>query len=166
MDAVSPQVRLFAVVALLAGVAVAGGMLFLSRAQAGAAEIVVRPPVAAPKAADAPAPRNPVVAENGLPRVVAAKLRRHRVVVVAVYARGAALDVVARDEAEAGAGDAGVGFAAVNVADRRLARALAERAQVLAAPSVLVFGKDGQVRARLDGFGDRQLVAELAESAR
>jgi hypothetical protein len=146
-------------------------MLFLSRARADAAEIPLPPPAAVkPKPAAAreakPKPRNPAVAANGLPRVIAAQLARHEVVVAAVFAGGAALDRLARDEAEAGAGDAGAGFAAVNVADERVALALAEKTKLLAAPAVLAFGKDGEVLGRLDGFADRQLVAELAESSR
>ena len=168
---VSPQVKLFALVALLAGLAAAGGMLFLSRAQSEAAAavplpapVVTRPAPAAPK--PAAKPRNPVVAENGLPRSLVAQLRRHEVVVAAVYAGGAPIDTLARDEARAGASDVHAGFAALDVSDKRIALALAERAETLTAPAVLVFGRDGEVKARLDGFADRMLVAQLVSSAR
>ena len=171
---VSPQIRVFALVGVLAALALAGGMFFLSRTTADAADVPVPPPAVSkpePAVAAKPTPkpkvvRPSVIAANGLPTVIARQLGKHDVVVAALYAGGAAVDRMARDEARAGAGDANVGFAAVDVSDRRIALALAERVNALSAPAVVVFGKDGEVEARLDGFADRVLVAELADSAR
>jgi hypothetical protein len=136
-----------------------------ARAKAGKARPVVKasakPAVRAMKAK----PKPTLVAPNGLPTVIADQLARHKIVVASVYAGGAAVDRLALDEARAGAGDARVGFAAVDVSNKRIAAALAKKADVLTAPAVLVFGKDGQVKARLNGFADRLLVAELAASA-
>jgi hypothetical protein len=175
---VSPQIRLFAIVGVLGALALAGGMFFLSRSAAAADEPLPAPVAAKPKPAPAAAPapaakpkpkakpaRPSVIAPNGLPRVIATQLRKHRVVVAALFAGGAAVDTLARDEARAGAADANVGFAAVDVSNRKVALALAERVDALAAPAVLVFAKDTDVVARLDGFADRVLVAELAAAA-
>jgi hypothetical protein len=177
---VSPQIRVFALVGVLAALALAGGMFFLSRSATAADEplpvpVAAKPkpaataepkPVAKPKPKAKPARRPGVIAPNGLPRVIATQLAKHRVVVAALYAGGATVDTLARDEARAGADDANVGFAAVDVSNRRVALALAERASALEAPAVLVFTKDTEVVARLDGFADRVLVAELAAAAK
>jgi type IV secretory pathway VirB10-like protein len=111
-----------------------------------------------------PTPR--VIAANGLPMAVATELAQHGVVVVALYAGGAAVDQMARDEAQAGASDAGVGFAAVDVADERALDALTRKVEIVDAPAVLVFGRDGNAEARFDGFADRLIVAQLASSVR
>ena len=165
---VSLPVKLFALVALVAALALAGGMFFLSRtpAEAAAQTPLPRPAAARPAPKAAKPARDPVLAENGLPRTIAAQLARHAVVVVALYAGGATVDTLARDEARAGAADAHVGFAAVDVSRRRVALALAERTGTLTVPAVLVFARDGEVEGRLDGFADRVLVAQLASSAR
>jgi hypothetical protein len=121
---------------------------------------------AAPKPkAKAKAKRKPrVVAANGLPMAVATQLAKHGVVVVALYAGGADLDEMARDEAQAGASDARVGFAAVNAADKRAIEALTRKVEVLEAPAVFVLGRNGGLLARFDGFADRLMVAQLASS--
>lgn len=193
---VSPRIRLFALIGVLAALALGGGMFFMSRtpgdataAQQVPAPAIVNPnPVAAapkqpaqptkavakrkaaPKPAAKPkakAKRKPrVVAPNGLPMTVATQLAKHGVVVVALYAGGAALDQIARDEAEAGAGDARVGFAAVDTADKRAIEALTRKLEVLEAPAVFVLGRNGHLLARFDGFADRLMVAQLASSVR
>ena len=212
----SPRILLLAIIALLAGLALAGGMFFMSRGQTDADATPLPPPavikpkpaattkpaVAAKPAAPAkkkaavaatvtpvtpvtpvkpkpavkatpkpvvkakPKPRRSIIAANGLPTALVEQLARYNVVVVAVYAGGAAVDALSRGEAQAGAGDAKVGFVALDVSNKRIATALANKAELLTAPAVLVFGKGGKVRARFDGFADRLLVAELAASTR
>ena len=170
---VSPRIRLFALVGALAAAALAGGMFLLTQ-QSATAETPLPPPAASVQPTAAPVPAKPkpvrrvasVVAPNGLPRSVASQLSDHRLVVAAIFASGAEVDRLARDEARAGAADANVGFAAVDVSDKRIALALAEKTASLTAPAVLVFGRGGELKARLDGFADRQLVAQLAASAR
>jgi hypothetical protein len=206
----SPRIRLLALIALLAGLALAGGMFFMSRGQSDAIAAAPLPPpavikpkpaatakaaVAAKPAAPAkkkaaaaakakpvtpakpkpvvkakpkpkPKPKRSVIAPNGLPTALVEQLARHTVVVAAVYAGGAAVDRLARDEAQAGAGDAKVGFVALDVSDKRIATALANKTEILTAPAVLVFTRGGNVKMRFDGFADRLLVAELAASAR
>jgi hypothetical protein len=108
----------------------------------------------------------PAVAPNGLPTPVADQLLRHDIVVVALYVDGSVVDELARDEARAGAGDVEAGFAAVDVSKRRAIAPLLKKLDAVAAPAVVVFGRDGKLKARLDGFADRMIVAELAASTR
>jgi hypothetical protein len=163
---VSPRIRLIAFVGVLAAAAMAGGMLLLPRTpEAVASAPLPHHAVAKPKPAAKQKPAKHAT-PHGLPAALEAQLIRHRVVVAALYAGGAAVDRIARDEARAGAADARVGFVALDVSNRRVALALAEKADAVAAPAVLVFRRGGAVEARLDGFADRQLVAGLAESGR
>lgn len=186
---ISPQIRLIALVGLLAAVALAGAMFLLSRspASSSAAEplprLTLKKP-AAPKAAPKPAAKaaatpaakrakpkpkpkpRPAVAPNGLPTPVADALRRHSVVVVALYAGGAAVDGVARAEAEAGARDVRAGFVAIDVFDRKWSEPLALKTGVLEAPGVLVFRRPASVAVHIDGFADRLTVAQAATGER
>jgi hypothetical protein len=174
---VSPRIKLFALVGGLGAATLAGGMLLLSRTPATDAAPIPPPAVrvskaaaAEPKPADTPRAKAKVraasvVAPNGVPVAVLKQLSDHRVVVVSVYADEASIDTLARGEARAGARDARAGFATVDVSDERIARALAEGSKRLTAPDVLVFRRGDGVVARIHGFADRTLVAQLASSA-
>jgi hypothetical protein len=187
---VSPRIRLFALIGVLAALTLAGAMFFMSRTQSDAAAQPLPPPAivkpkpvvakpkqvatARPKVAPKPASKPvskpkrkpPAVAANGLPLAVATQLAKHSVVVVALYAGDAAVDRMARDEAQAGAGDARVGFAAVDVGDKRAIEAMTRKVEVVGAPAILVLSRDGKMRTRFDGFADRLMVAQLASSVR
>lgn len=119
--------------------------------------------VAKPAAPVQPQP----VAANGLPRQIAIALRRHGVVVVSLWGTGGKIDVVARDEAAAGAAAADAGFVALNViADGRAAEALTLKLDtVLRAPGVLLFTGSDTLANKLDGFRDRETVAQAALDA-
>jgi hypothetical protein len=189
---VSAPIKIFALVGLFAAVALGGGMMLLGNGQteADAAPIVipskkkaspVRAPAAVEKKAAAPksakpkaaakpagAPVKPQpVAANGLPRQIALALRRHDVVVVSLWGTGGKIDGVARDEAAAGAAAAGAGFVALNViGDARAAEALTlELDTVLRAPGVLLFTDSDTLANKLDGFRDRETVAQAALDA-
>jgi hypothetical protein len=189
---VSAPIKIFALVGLFAAVALGGGMMLLGNGQteADAAPIVipskkkaspVRAPAAVEKKAAAPksakpkaaakpagAPVKPQpVAANGLPRQIALALRRHDVVVVSLWGTGGKIDGVARDEAAAGAAAAGAGFVALNViGDARAAEALTlELDTVLRAPGVLLFTGSDTLANKLDGFRDRETVAQAALDA-
>ena len=129
---------------------------------------------AAAKAKPKPAAKKPApveslrgVATNGLPMQIAVALRRHDVVVVSLWGTGGKIDGVARDEARAGATAAGAGFVALNVIDHaREAEALTlQIGSLLRAPAVLVFTRPKTVANRLDGFRDRDTVAQAALAA-
>ena len=128
---------------------------------------VLRPPSTATKK-QAPArakPRKPV-APNGLPRVVAIALTRHSAVVVALYTPEGKIDPIGFAEAKQGAALARAGFVAINVFDSRTAAPLMTKlGVVLRAPAVLIFKRPGDLATRIDGFADRETVAQAAQNA-
>jgi hypothetical protein len=191
----NPRLRLILLVGLLAASALGAGMFLLSRSAtaseaADAPLPALRPasampakPAAAAKPAKAarpaagpapavaakPKPRPkpaPTVAANGLPLSLAAALGRHQVVVVSLVVPGASVDELARAEAEAGARDAGVGFLTINALDRRQSAPLTAKLGVLEAPAVLVYRRPDALFVQLEGFADRETVAQAAANAR
>jgi hypothetical protein len=107
------------------------------------------------------------IATNGLPMQIALALRSDDVVVVALWGSGGKIDALSRDEARAGAKAAGAGFVALNVIEHaREAEALTlQVGSLLRAPAVLVFTRPKTVANRLDGFRDRESVAQAALDA-
>lgn len=133
-----------------------------------------RKPARAP-VADVPAApvREPVerpvrdpVSQNGLPLVVSRALAGNRVAVVALYDPRAGVDAIALGEARAGAKSAGARFVAINVFNERQSRPLANLLGVLENPAVLVFRRPDTLYVKLDGFSDRETVAQAAANAR
>ena len=101
-----------------------------------------------------------------LPPQLAHALRTHRVVVVALGVAGSAVDLEARGEAKVGATLAGSGFLAVNATNERQIKAFRPLLKGnFDAPAVLVVKRPGTTFVRLDGFADRQLVAQAAANA-
>ncbi len=219
---VSPAVKVFAVVGVLAALALMGGMMFLGRspAEVDAAPIVLpkqktgvlagvgaekvaakanaavkkpspvagtaksakavatsaRPkpaatpkpqPAAKPKPAPATAKTPSLIAANGLPTRIAGALQRHSVVVVSLWSTGGKIDAMSRDEAAAGAASAGAGFVPLDlVKNSREAQALTLKLGiVLRSPGILVFTRPNVVSLSLDGFRDRETVAQAAANA-
>lgn len=132
---------------------------------AEAAPAAAPKPAAKPKAAAKPKPA-PTVAPNGLPMSIATALNRYEVVVVSLYASGAALDATALEEARAGAKDAGAGFVAVNVLDAKQSEPLAKLLGVDEPPAVLVYRSPDELLYRFDGFVDLATVSQAASTAR
>jgi hypothetical protein len=195
MEKLSPQVRIFALVAALAAV---GGLLFVftaGRGSAAEADLAL-PPVAAatakptkapavhktaaakapaaakakaatPKAPAKPAPLNPVleIPPTGFPVAVDRALLRHKVVVVSLIVPGSPIDKLGAGEAKAGAKLGGAGYLALNVLNERVAHAVLTKLEGLEEPSVLVFDRSGQVVLALEGFVDRETVAQAAANA-
>lgn len=139
-----------------------------ANARIAAPNAAVKPPSAAVRKSpvrSAAKPRKPV-AENGLPRVVADALLRHSTVVVVLYTPKGKIDPIGFVEAKQGAALARVGFVAVNVFDTRIAAPLMRKlGGVLRAPAVLVFKRSGDLATRIDGFADRETVAQAAQNA-
>ncbi len=185
LSQISPPVRIFALVAVLAAV---GGMLFMltaggtpapetTAAPAKAAPVKAAPVKAAPvkaapvKAAKpvrtpAAAPvKNPPLQPTGLPVQIDAALRSHEIVVVSLYVPDARVDELATAEARAGAALGGAGFVALNVLDEKIAKPLLEKLGTLEDPSLLVVKRPGEVALRLSGFVDRDTVAQAAANA-
>jgi len=206
MEKLSPQVRIFALVAALAAV---GGLLFVFMAGRGAA---AEPEVAAPPAAavvakkpTAPAvhkaaaakakvqaakvqaakvqaaklkaskaqtppkaaPKKvvPKVPPTGFPLAVDRALAKHKVVVVSLVVPGSHVDELAAGEAKAGAKLGGAGYLALNVLNERVARAILAKLEGVKEPSLLVLKRSGEVVLALEGFVDRETVAQAAANA-
>jgi hypothetical protein len=110
---------------------------------------------------------------NGMPAALAHALASHNVVVVSLFTPRSAVDAMATDEAKHGAALAGAGFVAFNVADEQIvspltslltgAQTAADR--VLDGPAVLVFQRPRTLFVRLNGFADRDTVAQAAANA-
>jgi hypothetical protein len=184
MEKISPPVRIFAILIVLAGVA---GMLAMktmgasvdatpiplpAQKPAKVAKATAEPAKAAPGKPKAvkptpakPKPVNPVVPPTGFPLAVDKALRQHAVVVVSLVVPGARVDELAAAEAEAGAKLGGAGFLALNVLNEGVARSLLSKLDVAGDPTVLVLKRSGEVALELAGFVDRETVAQAAASA-
>jgi hypothetical protein len=124
---------------------------------------------AAPAAKPKPAPKPvPVVAANGLPTLLNDALRSHAVVVVSIFDPQVKADAFSFSEAKAGAADAGVGFLPVSVLDDTLTGPLTTKiGSLLPVPGLLIYrGSTGDLIERIDGFADRDAVAQLAIEAK
>ena len=117
--------------------------------------------------AKTPAKPKPVGLANPerLPLPIARALARHPVVVVALYSPEAKVDRISLGEARAGAKRARVGFVPLNVLDRRASEALTRKLGVLSAPAFFLYKRPGTLVMRVDGFADRDLVAQAAVSS-
>jgi hypothetical protein len=186
MEKISVPVRIFAVVILLVGTA---GLLMMrtmgpSDEPVAVAAVTPTPAAAKPKpkpaaAKPAPAPTPAPVADpepgvnavepelpaSGFPRVVDRALKTHDVVVLSLVVPGARVDELAAAEAEAGAKLGGAGFLALDVLDEGTARALLTKLESVQDPSVLVVKRSGEIALELNGFVDRETVAQAAANA-
>lgn len=109
---------------------------------------------------------NPVYA--ALPHALQWQLAHHKVVVVTVYNPRSDVDAITVAEAHAGAIEAGAGFLLVSVLDNDVAgilTALLPSGGLLPNPGVLVYRAPGDIALRLDGFSDREAVAQAATNA-
>ena len=109
---------------------------------------------------------NPVYAD--LPALLQWQLSHHKVVVVSLYNPNADVDAISVAEAHAGATEAGAGFLLVSVLDNKVAgilTALLPGGGLLPEPGVLVYRAPGTIAFRVDGFADRDSVAQAAANA-
>ncbi len=110
---------------------------------------------------------------DGMPSSLALALRSHSVVVVSLYTPDSSVDAMATDEARHGAQVAHTGFVAFNVADEKVVSPLSSvltgaptpADRVLDGPAVLVFVRPNSLFVRLNGFADRDTVAQAAANA-
>jgi hypothetical protein len=106
-----------------------------------------------------------LVAPNGLPMSLVRALRLHRIVVVSLFDPQSTTDAISFAEARAGAADAGVGFLGVSVLDNAVAGPLTAAlpgGQLLPEPGLLIYRRPGTLVQRIDGFVDRDAVAQAA----
>jgi hypothetical protein len=191
---ISPQIRLVAIIGLVAAVLGGGATMFLSRGAAVSDEPIPPPaiktssllpspaaakpkpkakavaPAPEPEPGPAPAPAKkaepaPAVDANGLPMSISAALQRYEVVVVSLFTPAAAVDRLALEEARTGAKAAGAGFVAVNVLESRQGTAIARLLGVTEPPAILVYQSPATLAFRLDGFADFETVAQAAVNA-
>jgi hypothetical protein len=188
----SPQIRIVALVGLLAVVGLAGSMLVLGRsgsspttdaaatrastttaARTTPATTPTKPTAHPAKPVHHAKPRKPAGYFGNkvyatLPAPLQWQLAHHKVVVVSIYNPQSNVDAISVAEAHAGATDAGVGFLLVSVLDNKVAgilTALLPGGGLLPDPGVLVYRAPGDVALRLDGFADRSSVAQAATNA-
>jgi hypothetical protein len=173
------RARPLLVVVLLVAVAAAVGLFVLQRNRgsddsSAPAATTVAAATAAPKerkanaapAASKPKPAKPArpVATNQLPVAIRRALAAEQVVVVALYDPNAKIDTTAMREARAGADLAGSAFVPVNV-QRNAVASLNARYGVLHDPAVLVLRPPNELFVQIDGFADRDTVAQAAVDA-
>jgi hypothetical protein len=115
-----------------------------------------------PRALNAP---KPAIPPTGFPKAVDRALAEHDVVVVSLMVPGARVDQLAAAEAQAGAKLGGVGYLALNVLNEDVAHALLTKLDSVRDPSVLVLTRSGEVALQLNGFVDRETVAQAAANA-
>jgi hypothetical protein len=193
MEKLSPQVRIFALVAVL--VAVGGGLFVFTSGRGSAAEPELAAPPATPavakpakvpvvhKTATAkpkakaqapkahapakPAPKKvvPKIPPTGFPLAVDRALARHNVVVVSLVVPGSHVDELAAGEAKAGAKLGGAGYLSLNVLNEGVAHAVLAKLGAVKEPSLLVLKRSGEVVLALEGFVDRETVAQAAANA-
>jgi hypothetical protein len=116
-----------------------------------------------PTASPSPAPKQ-TSAGGRLPAAIQQALASNHVVVVALYDPSAKIDGTALSEASAGAQLAGTTFVPVDVTRDDVA-ALNTRYGVIQDPAVLVLRPPGDLVVRIDGFADRDTVAQAAANA-
>jgi len=184
---VSRPIRIFALVGLIAVLGGAAMLTLQKKHNASAPVVPATPSTAAPsshsslrsaKAVKPTAPAKaaspakkapaPVVAANGLPTTVADALRTHKIVVVSIFDPQSSTDAISYAEAKAGAGEAGAGFVGISVLDSPVAGALTSilpGGGLLPEPGVLIYRRPDTLVQLLNGFADRDLVAQAAASS-
>jgi hypothetical protein len=133
-------------------------------AAAAKPKLTPAPAEAAVKPTHAPRKVSPALAA-GLPLSLAQGLAVNRVVVAVVYNPQSEVDGVTMAEARAGAAMAGAGFVGLNVLSQAELGKLTERFGLLPDPAILVFRRPTHLAARIDGFADKETVAQAAENA-
>jgi hypothetical protein len=184
----SPRVRMFLVVIVLACAAVGAGLIVLGRRQSasdaspGTPILPAAPlkrPAATRPAVKTPGVKTPAVKTPGqrarlraskaalanqLPAAIRQALAANQVVVVALFDPNAKIDDTAMREAEAGAQLTGTTFVSVDVTQDAI-ESLNTRYGVIQDPAVLVLKPPGDLVVRIDGFADRDTVAQAAVNA-
>jgi len=120
-----------------------------------------------PKPKATPKPRPAAVAPSDqLPAAIRRALANQNVVVVALYDPKVKIDGTALREAKAGARLAGSSFVPININVRTNGiGALNAKYGVIQDPALLVLRPPGDLVVRIDGFADRDTVAQAAVDA-
>jgi hypothetical protein len=119
-------------------------------------------PKAQPKLVSAPA------VTNGMPTPLYELLHGHQIVVIALWDPEVPSDRYSFLEAQAGAKAANAGFLGVSILDERIAGPLTEmvgHGTVLQSPGILIFKRPAMLMNKIDGFSDRDAIAEAIANA-
>lgn len=185
--------RIAAVAGLVGALVIGGGLMMLGRHSSSGTiapltikphfHHAVRPHQVAPKHSAATKPHVAITApvvharkvarpavdsaalDAGLPLSLARALAQHPVVVVQVYDPQAEVDAIAYAEARAGAQQARVGFLPLSVLGPDVSKLTQKFGQVLPDPGILVYARPATLALRIDGFVDKDTVAQAAENA-
>jgi hypothetical protein len=169
------RTRALMIVGVLALAAVGAGLMVLGRSQSSTDAAPGAQAPATPKTKPAtPTPRPAGSVPNNaqaqastgdqLPVAIQQALASNHVVVVALYDPKAKIDDTALREASAGAQLAGTSFVPIDVTKDEVA-SLNARYGVIQDPAVLVLRPPGDLVVRIDGFADRDTVAQAAANA-
>ena len=101
----------------------------------------------------------------GLPASLAHALGQHAVVVVELFDPQSETDAIAFAEAQAGAQAAHAGFLPISVLGTDVSKLTQKFGQVLPDPGLLVYTRPAALAARIDGFVDKDTVAQAATNA-
>ena len=105
---------------------------------------------------------------SDLPAPLQWQLATHHIVVVSIYNPESDVDAISVAEAHAGATEANAGFLLVSVLDDAVAgplTALLPGGGLLPDPGILIYRAPGNIAMRIDGFVDRDAVAQAADDA-
>jgi hypothetical protein len=173
---VSPPIRVFAALGVLAAIGFALFFFVLGRTATDDGTGVTVTPHGQPKAEGQRAPTSrahttkPPTARfltpaSGFPGAVDRAFRKHRVVILVVFMPGSPVDSVVRGEARAAAIATRAGYVPVSALNERVVGVLLSKTGVLPDPAVLVLRRPGVVTATL-GVTDRATVAQAVAEAR
>jgi hypothetical protein len=173
----TPRVRALLIVIVLACAAAGAALMVLGRQSVSEASPVkpkppaatVKPQPAARPAAKAPSARSgggnsAAASADQLPASIQQALAANQVVVVSLFDPDAKIDDTAMREAAAGALATGATFVSIDVTRDELG-SLNARYGVTHDPAVLVLRPPGDLVVRIDGFADRDTVAQAAANA-
>jgi hypothetical protein len=166
------QLRLVVLLGLV--VLVAGGFYAVTRHKSTTPSTATSTPAVTTPAKTTPTPTQghshtvtPVkLRTHGLPVPVARALRKHSVVVVALYVPGASVDTTSFAEAQVGARSMGAGFVGLNVLHQRSGTEMLRKLGVVNTPVVLVVKRPAAIRSEFKGFVDHDVVAQAVAEAR
>jgi hypothetical protein len=99
------------------------------------------------------------------PLLINSQLHSYGKVVVLFYEPGANYDAIQTREARAGALLGHAGFVSVNVSKNREVGQLASQYNVLQSPTVLIFTRGYNLKARIEGLYDRTAVQQAVKNA-
>lgn len=166
------QLRLVVLLGLV--VVLAGGYFVVTRHKSTSPTTASSTPARTTPAVSTPAKTTPATSTphthtlntHGLPVSVARALRKHSVVVVALYLPSSDVDRITAGEAQAGAAEMNAGFVPVNVLHQASGTALLRKLGVVNTPVVLVIKRPANVLSEFKGLVDRDVVAQAVVAAR